>query len=876
MKVNNTKDSTISTIKVNSKKSDMKNKKEKIIFDSVDINNDGIISQSEYKGVVKGKTRGKNGTIIVRDYIKVKDLNNGRSLVVDENGKQWIMSHDGNILKATYVAVQTAKENLQKAKRSFKKQKDKEGWAGKTADAISVLWNSKNRASVVSEDLEKHFQLLQQLFKSEKAGSEAFNRKFKEIFGVNYNETAVTKYLTDPTEENYRKAFGNKNNIQDRVTNYNQSQELGASVVKTSAAVAGTVALGIATGGTSLVATAAISAGTSLAVNASDRISSEDGLTGEDTGTILKEAVLDGVTVGAAGKVAKLSNALIKGVGTSAKIARGSINTAGDIIIGAGQEYIETGNVSASGALLNAAPGAIGIAAETGILRKTGRAVKKALSGSNNSGNTINNLTDLDGNVISGGWFSEIFNKSVSLDAKKGWQNFKTANGEITLLVDGNKVYYGKVGDLHTKILKIGPNESKLLGQTSDGKSIILTCDSNGKYTVKYTKSINNPSVTQTTSTSTNHPLKSGITKKTTRKTEQKIQTNISKANKNSDNPGSAVISDKLKLATNNPGSIKEFESNFDLDNISQKVANGDVCAVGSGSSQKLYVNNNGTAVELKISKEKFEELFPPSGFALVEQNGYNNCWLVSRLNSMTESSYGRSQLYSLLEETPSGDIIVKLKNAKPIIFPGGKPAAAMQTSLGEGASPGLEMIEQAVLIRYLKEPSERVNDISKLNLSSLNDEANALAHSDFEATASLLGRTGKQINNSNTNYETELRTALEQFNSGNDMAVATWGMHARSIVSYNKNSGMVTYHDPYYAGVDLVCSFDDFIKKQPNISLCKAQNSTPLKKTSTISKLSIPDGYREYTPDSSGNRRVIGPKNQILVEKNGKWFRVI
>ena len=222
MDVNNVNDNSFNTIKTNTKKSQMKNDAARTIFDAVDINRDGIISQSEYKGIVKGKTRGKNGKIVVRDYIKVKDLENGRSLVVDKNGKQWIMAHDGSILKATYVAVQTVKENFQKAKKSFKKQKQKDGWAGKAADAISTLWNSKNRASVVSKDLGEHFQLLQQLFQSEKAGSKAFNTKFKEIFGVNYNEAAVTKYLADPTEANYQKAFGNKNNIQNRVEKYKQ------------------------------------------------------------------------------------------------------------------------------------------------------------------------------------------------------------------------------------------------------------------------------------------------------------------------------------------------------------------------------------------------------------------------------------------------------------------------------------------------------------------------------------------------------------------------------------------------------------------------------------------------------------------------------
>ena len=895
MDVNNVNDNSFNTIKTNTKKSQMKNDAARTIFDAVDINRDGIISQSEYKGIVKGKTRGKNGKIVVRDYIKVKDLENGRSLVVDKNGKQWIMAHDGSILKATYVAVQTAKENFQKAKKSFKKQKQKDGWAGKAADAISTLWNSKNRASVVSKDLGEHFQLLQQLFQSEKAGSKAFNTKFKEIFGVNYNEAAVTKYLADPTEANYQKAFGNKNNIQNRVEKYNQSQELGASVVKTSAAIAGTVALGVATGGTSLVATAAISAGTSLAVNASDRLSSEDGIKEEDAGTILKEAALDGITVGAAGKVAKLSNALIKGVGTSAKVARAGVNTAGDMIIGAGQEYIETGNVSASGVLLNAAPGALGIAAETGAFKKLGKTVKKKFSNLDKTTHQeMNNITDLEGNLVAGGLFSKLFDKSIALDPKKGWQNFKTADGEITLLVQGDKVYYGKVGSSYTKPITVKPGENKLLGHTSNGSSIILQQDANGTFKVVHMK----PAKTPEYSTTKQH-TESTTSQRKSKQVDKKVQENIVRANNDSGDPGHSVVSNKLKLAANKPEQVPVFDQSFNLTDVSNNVALGDVFAIGSGKTQKLYVNQNGAAIELKISKDKFEELFPPKGFALAEQNGYNNCWLVSRLNSMTESASGRAQLYSLLEETSSGDIIVNLKNAKPIRFPGGKPAAAVQTSLGDGASPGLEMIEQAVLVRYLQEPSERVTDISKLSLASLNNEANALSHTDREAVSSLLGKSAKQIGPQSANYEAEVKETLEKFSANNDMAVVTWGAHARSLVNYDKTTGMVTYHDPYYAGVDLVCTFEELVKKNPYFMVCKA-SSTPnvtqksvatptqaiVKEASTTdtqpqkkaasSKTNsnlIPEGYKEYTP-AFGRRRIIGPDNDIMTEINGKWVK--
>ena len=116
---------------------------------------------------------------------------------------------------------------------------------------------------------------------------------------------------------------------------------------------------------------------------------------------------------------------------------------------------------------------------------------------------------------------------------------------------------------------------------------------------------------------------------------------------------------------------MKDAGENANINYISYYAKRGEVCSVGYGPKQKLYVNDNGKAVELKISKEKFEELFPKTGFALTEQKGLNNCWLLSRLNSMTESSTGRAKIYSMLEELPNGDIQVKLNNSEPITFPG-------------------------------------------------------------------------------------------------------------------------------------------------------------------------------------------------------------
>ena len=83
--VNNT---ALTDFKAGTKRSQMKSDVQKSIFDSIDTNHDGIISKGEMKGIVDGKVKNKNGKLVEKQYIKLKDLGNGRSLVVDSNGKQ--------------------------------------------------------------------------------------------------------------------------------------------------------------------------------------------------------------------------------------------------------------------------------------------------------------------------------------------------------------------------------------------------------------------------------------------------------------------------------------------------------------------------------------------------------------------------------------------------------------------------------------------------------------------------------------------------------------------------------------------------------------------------------------------------------------------
>ena len=348
------------------------------------------------------------------DKLKKSENGSGRYSYTAENGETWYFAADGTPIKeeyynkreSEYTAVNAQKDTVKNARAAFEKQQDEDGWAGKTADAVSVLWNSDNRAVKVEADLKKYETQIKDLQKAQSQGSAQFNAKFKEIFGVDYNPENVAAYEANPTEENYKKAYGTKNDIHKRVMDYNASQQAGAAVVKTTAEIGGAVALTaatIATGGVAgVVAAGAVAAGSTVAadliVETTDRMSSEQGLQEGEFTEILGNAATDGAIAGVtfgAGKAlgagykvykgAKAANAVNKGVNASVKAETGItkaqqaaqktsaalskteeavIDTISDVAVGAGAEYYQTGEVTVEGTLTNAAVGSVGIAGE--------------------------------------------------------------------------------------------------------------------------------------------------------------------------------------------------------------------------------------------------------------------------------------------------------------------------------------------------------------------------------------------------------------------------------------------------------------------------------------------------------------------------------
>ena len=267
---------------------------------------------------------------------------------------------------------------------------------------------------------------------------------------------------------------------------------------------------------------------------------------------------------------------------------------------------------------------------------------------------------------------------------------------------------------------------------------------------------------------------------------------------------------------------VKTIRSDADISNISRYVADGEVCSVGG----RLYVNDNGNAIPINMSKQKFEELFPPLKCAAMQQDsGTHICVATSQINSMLETPGGRARLFSMLEEGADGSITVNLSNGgRPVKFPSGKPIR-LQSKFMTNAPDGIQMIEQAFMADNIKPSSvDNVTDISTISRDELANQAiGVLNRRTTNDTAARIGGTNqtkyyntydRKTHTIKDNIREKFDDILNDFVPGQDVLIVHWDGHERSIVDYDKVNQIVTYRDPMSPGVDTQCTFLQLMHK--------------------------------------------------------------
>lgn len=177
-----------------------------------------------------------------------------------------------------------------------------EGFFGKNAIANVAAQQGINMDSLSKDE--------QYMFYCELAKSAMGQAKDNETsaLGGRTLEDFATSY-----NNSFNRAFGEENDILTRVSEYNQSQEQGAAVVKGCtevAVVVGGSAIVVLSGGTATPLVAAgLTAAASAAVEISDRMSNDvDGdLSGKDLGNIAKKSLVNGTLSFVGGKFSKFA-----------------------------------------------------------------------------------------------------------------------------------------------------------------------------------------------------------------------------------------------------------------------------------------------------------------------------------------------------------------------------------------------------------------------------------------------------------------------------------------------------------------------------------------------------------------------------------------
>ncbi len=343
------------------------------------------------------------------------------------------------------------------------------------------------------------------------------------------------------------------------------------------------------------------------------------------------------------------------------------------------------------------------------------------------------------------------------------------------------------------------------------------------------------------------------------------------------------VVSDRLvdALERQKRGNtfVNKLANNVDPKNISKYVPDGDVCSING----QLYVNNNGNALPIKMSEEKFNKLFDPMKLATMSQDGGTHiCVATSQINSMLETPSGRARLFTMLEDNGNG-ITVNLANGdKPVFFPNGKPVK-MPVKFMSNAPDGIQMIEQAFMANNIKKASvSQVTDISTLSATQLGQQSTEIMNrrSTTEAARDIGGSSEVSYSTKNKTkqgghtYKENIREALENllndFVPGQDVMICHWGGHARSVINYDPQMQIVTYRDPMSGGVDTQCTFTQFMNKGYNdyglqISLQKRNSSTASSRINNT-----PTGYKDV-----GYTKINGKDYQVYENKSGVQYIV-
>lgn len=275
-------------------------------------------------------------------------------------------------------------------------------------------------------------------------------------------------------------------------------------------------------------------------------------------------------------------------------------------------------------------------------------------------------------------------------------------------------------------------------------------------------------------------------------------------------------ILDDIQKLINGENIIKKFESTKD---ILKKTTAGDVISV----KNKLYINNNGRLEPWNMTEEKFNELFPLVDRFSTKQ-GYDDCYLVTVLNSLYQNPRTRGKYYKMFEQK-GNDIIVTIPAYKDfgggIIFPNGE---IQLTQKSARAAKHLQLIEQAYGRTALrKDQTYKVpnyeNPLTTTNIDYLHEricggyEPDVI--NDFLPEEKLHREVFSQViqdKNKIENILNNLGQNQRYMINTNHLFQENLG-HATSISSYDSKTGTATIIDPEKPAVQRKIQLNDLLE---------------------------------------------------------------
>lgn len=166
----------------------------------------------------------------------VQAIENKKGLTQEERKE----IQNANIKDTQTYTTEILNNSVTKAKKSMQEQANYDGWSAKLGEQIRKLWNSENQKELVQEDINMFNNQVQELNK--RVGTKDYNKKFKEIFDIEYDPELIATYKQK--EERYVAAAlctGIENNFKKSVSDLLTGMPLKDKFVLAPASVTGMV-----------------------------------------------------------------------------------------------------------------------------------------------------------------------------------------------------------------------------------------------------------------------------------------------------------------------------------------------------------------------------------------------------------------------------------------------------------------------------------------------------------------------------------------------------------------------------------------------------------------------------------------------------------